>query len=157
MEEINRLTKTSREDFAQNTSMEDLRKLVLDSVLEIKRLRERHENLSPGDVSDADLILAREMDKRLKTLFDLLKNSRWEYNDIFEELNELVEVIEVLDNEPSLVDMKITRQQQANRFNQGGKRGNNKKNNKAKGGYGGNRFPGNFKRTFGEDSPTRRR
>ena len=162
MEEINRLTKTSREDFAQNTSMEDLRKLVLDSVLEIKRLRERHENLSPGDVSDADLILAREMDKRLKTLFDLLKNSRWEYNDIFEELNELVEVIEVLDNEPSLVDMKITRQQQANRFNQGGKGGNNKKNKKAEGGGGGfnkrgNRFPGNFKRTFGEDSPTRRR
>eukprot|EP00942_MAST-04A_sp_MAST-4A-sp1_P013108 g13108.t1 len=161
MEEINRLTKTTREDFAQNTSMEDLRKLVLDSVLEIKRLRERHENLSPGDVSDADLILAREMDKRLKTLFDLLKNSRWEYNDIFEELNELVEVIEVLDNEPSLVDMKITRQQQANRFNQGGKRGNNKKNKKAEGGGGGfnkrgNRFPGNFKRTFGEDSPTRR-
>ena len=73
-----------------------------------------------------------------------------------------VEVIEVLDNEPSLVDMKITRQQQANRFNQGGKGGNNKKNKKAEGGGGGfnkrgNRFPGNFKRTFGEDSPTRRR
>ena len=90
--------------------MEDLRKIVLDSVVEIKRLRHRHENLDVSEVSDADLVLAREMDKRLKTLFHLLKESRWEYNDIFQELNELVEVIEILDNEPSLVDMNLRSQ-----------------------------------------------
>ena len=110
--------------------------------MEIKRLRKRHESLDIDDVSDADLILAREMDKRLKTLYDLLKNSRWEYNSIFEELNELVEVIEVLDNEPSLVDMKIRkRTNQDDRFN---KKDERKRPHKAT-------RMGSFKRTFGED------
>ena len=142
MEEINNLTKVSRDEFAQVTTMEDLRKIVLDSVVEIKRLRHRHENLDISEVSDADLVLAREMDKRLKTLFHLLKESRWEYNDIFQELNELVEVIEILDNEPSLVDMNL-RSQDSNtgKFKrQGGK-------------FKRSRLAGKFKRTFGEDSP----
>jgi hypothetical protein len=143
MEEVNRLTQLSREDFASAATLESLRELVVASVMEIKRLRKRHESLDVDDVSDADLILAREMDKRLKTLFDLLKNSRWEYNTIFEELNELVEVIEVLDNEPSLVDMRIRiKGNEGDRFNN--KKKQRERPHKSK-------RMGSFKRTFGED------